>query len=40
MSIPVIEVNYNTGNLRFSSPDGKFSFQYDSGTLTVIDAAA
>ncbi len=37
--IPVTEKNYDTEELRFSSPDGKFIFEYDSGTLTVTDAA-
>ena len=39
-SIPVTEMDYDTEELRFISPDGKFQFVYDSGTLTVTDAVA
>lgn len=39
-SIPVTEMNYDTDELRFTSPDGKLQFEYYSGTLTIIDAAA
>jgi hypothetical protein len=38
--IPVTEKNYDTGSLRFSSPDGRLSFEYDSGTLIVTDVTA
>jgi hypothetical protein len=34
-SIPITEIDYETGNLQFSSPDGAYRFEYDSGTLTV-----
>lgn len=40
VSIPVKEKDYDTGVLRFSSPDGKTSFEYEDGTLTVSDASA
>jgi len=36
--IPIKELNYNTGELRFSSPDGGTSFYYESGNLTVTQA--
>src|SRR5215467_2264320 len=35
--IPVTEMQHDTEELRFSSPDGRLSFQYNSGTLTVTD---
>ncbi len=35
VSIPVTEIDYDTGILRFSNPDGTSSFEYESGTLTV-----
>jgi len=37
--VPVKEINYGTGQLRFSSPDGKFCFEYEDGTLSIINAA-
>ena len=40
VSIPVKEKDYDTGMLRFSSPDGKTSFEYEDGTLTVSDTSA
>ena len=39
VSVPVREIDYDTGQLRFSSPDGKFSFEYEDGTLSIINAA-
>jgi hypothetical protein len=39
VSVPVKEIDYATGRLRFSSPDGKFSFKYEDGTLTITKAA-
>ena len=36
--ICVNQIDYDTGQLRFSSPDGKFTFSYGSGTLTVTSA--
>ncbi|HEU0010116.1 MAG TPA: hypothetical protein VFT34_09910 [Verrucomicrobiae bacterium] len=39
VSVPVKEIDYDTGQLRFSSPDGKFSFEYEDGTLSIINAA-
>ncbi|MGM9427297.1 hypothetical protein [Hydrogenophaga sp. MI9] len=36
----VNELNYETGQLRFSSPDGKYSFEYAEGTITVSEAEA
>ncbi len=38
-SITVTEMIYDTDELRFTSPDGKLQFEYDSGTLTFTDAA-
>jgi hypothetical protein len=40
LSVPITEIDYDTGVLRFSSPDGINSFEYDSGTLTVINERA
>ncbi|MEP6669952.1 MAG: hypothetical protein ABJF10_12410 [Chthoniobacter sp.] len=40
LSIPITEIDYGTGGLRFSSPDGINSFEYDSGTLTVTNELA
>jgi hypothetical protein len=37
LSIPVTEMDYDTGDLRFSSPDGTCSFEYESGSLYVSD---
>lgn len=37
LSIPITEIDYGTGELRFSSPDGRNRFEYDSGTLTVTN---
>ncbi len=39
VSIPVREIDYDTGVLRFPSPDGKFSLHYEDGTLTVTEAS-
>ncbi|NMG68161.1 hypothetical protein GPA19_24845 [Azoarcus indigens] len=38
--IPVSELNYDTGQLRFASPDGKYSFEYGEGTITVTEVDA
>lgn len=35
--IPVTEMKYDNEELRFSSPDGKLRFEYDSGTITITD---
>ncbi len=35
LSIPITEIDYYTGILRFSGPSGFTSFEYESGTLTV-----
>jgi hypothetical protein len=40
LSIPVTEIDYDTGLLRFSSPDGSNSFEYESGTLTITNERA
>jgi len=40
VSIPVSEIDHKTGNLRFSSPDGKLNFAYEEGALTVSEASA
>jgi hypothetical protein len=39
VAVPVKEIDYDTGQLRFSSPDGKISFEYEDGTLSIINAA-
>ena len=39
VSIPVTELDFGTGQLRFLNPDGKLQFEYDSGTVTISDAA-
>src|SRR5437879_4123414 len=38
--VPVKEIDYDTGRLRFSRPDGKLSFEYGEGALTITDATA
>ena len=40
VSILVNEIDYKTGHLRFSSPDGKLSLEYEEGTLTISDASS
>jgi hypothetical protein len=40
VSVPVTEMNYDTDELRFTSPDGRYSFEYDSGTITITDSGA
>jgi hypothetical protein len=40
ISISVMEIDYKTGHLSFTSPDGKISFEYEEGTLTISDASA
>ncbi len=39
VSVPVQEIDYDTGQLRFSSPDGRFNFEYEDGTLTITSVA-
>lgn len=39
-SVPITEIDYDTGVLRFSSPDGSSNFEYESGTLTVTNKCA
>jgi len=39
-SIAVHEIDYDTGILCFLSPDGNYSFYYESGTLTVTNEPA
>lgn len=38
MVVPISELNYDTGRLHFASPDGKCSFEYEEGAITVIEA--
>ena len=33
--VPVKEIDYDTGQLRLSSPDGQLSVAYEAGALTV-----
>lgn len=40
MVVPVTELNYDTGQLLFSSPDGKYRFEYAEGTITVTGGEA
>lgn len=40
VSVPVREIDHGTGQLRFTSPDGRLSFEYESGTLTITEASA
>lgn len=40
MVVPIGELNYDTGQLHFASPDGKYSFEYEEGTITVTEADA
>ncbi len=35
VSVAVTEINYDTEELALISPDGSFSLEYDSGTITV-----
>jgi hypothetical protein len=37
VSVPVYEIDYSTERLKFSTPDGKVSLEYEQGTLTVSD---
>jgi hypothetical protein len=39
VSVPVKEIDYDTGLLRFSSPDGSLNLEYEDGTLTITNAA-
>src|SRR5262245_21419165 len=39
VSVPVREIDYATGLLRFASPDGRLSFDYEDGTLTITNVA-
>lgn len=39
MVVPIGELN-DTGQLHFASPDGKYSFEYEDGTITVTEADA
>ena len=40
MAVPVAELNFDTGQLLFASPDGKYRFEYAEGTITVTDGDA
>ena len=40
MRISVTEMNYETGDLRFTSPDGKYTFEYESGHVYVSNTQA
>lgn len=35
ISIPIEEMDYETEELRFESPDGRYRFSYDSGAITI-----
>lgn len=37
VKIPVTEINCDTGDLRFSSPNGAYTFEYESGSLIVSE---
>lgn len=36
--IPIVELDYDTGKLAFTSADGKYAFDYEWGTLAVTAA--
>jgi hypothetical protein len=38
VQIPIKEIDYETGRLRFSSPDGRFILEYEEGTLTITES--
>jgi hypothetical protein len=38
--IPVKEMAYPANNLHFDSPDGRYNFAYESGTITITCAGA
>lgn len=38
--IPVTEMAYPANSLHFASPDGRYNFAYESGTITITDAGA
>ena len=38
--IPVTEMAYPANNLHFHSPDGRYHFAYESGTITVTGVGA
>lgn len=40
MVVPISELNYDTGQLHFVSPDGEYNFEYEGGTITVTEDAA
>ena len=33
--VPITEMNYQTEELNFTSPDGRFALSYESGTITI-----
>jgi len=37
VSVSVQEIDYDTGVLRFTSPDGKLNFMYEEGTLEICE---
>ena len=40
VAVAVTEINYDTGELKLTSPDASVSVEYESGTITVSDARA
>ena len=36
--LPVKEIDYGAGHLRFDSPDGRFRFEYEDGMITISDS--
>lgn len=38
--VPINELNYDTGELHFVSPDGKYQFNYEGGTITITESDA
>jgi hypothetical protein len=40
MVVPITELNYETAQLHFASPDGKYNFEYEEATITIIEADA
>jgi hypothetical protein len=39
LSLPVQEIDYDTGRMTFSSPDGRLALDYEDGTLTITATA-
>jgi hypothetical protein len=40
MMVPIFELNYDTGQVHFSSPDGQYRFEYEDGTIAILEHGA